>query len=162
MLDVFHKKLVGLLRLYYFIGGMPEAVNNYIQHEDLNAVKGIQEKILLGYENDFAKHAPIEIVPKIRLVWQTLISQLAKDNRKFIFGQIKKGARANDFEAAINWLADAGLVLKISRVEKPAVPLHAYANFDAFKLFLLDVGLLNAMARLDPKISALADQSAPL
>ncbi len=151
-IDPFHEKLVELLRLYYFIGGMPEAVNNFIQFENLSTVRAIQEKILIGYENDFAKYAPVEIVPKIRLVWHTLISQLAKDNRKFIYGQIKKGARAKDFETAINWLTDAGLVLKVNCVEKPAMPLNAYVNMDSFKMFVLDVGLLNAMAKVDQKI----------
>lgn len=152
VIEVFHEKLVELLRLYYFIGGMPEAVNCYIQQGDLNEVRAIQEKILIGYENDFAKYAPIEIVPKIRLVWHTLISQLAKENRKFIYGQIKKGARAKDFETAINWLSDAGMVLKVSLVEKPIVPLNAYTDLDVFKLFLLDIGLLNALAKIDQKI----------
>ena len=152
IIDAFHEKLVELLRLYYFIGGMPEVVLNYIQFENLNTVRAIQENILIGYENDFAKYAPIEVVPKIRLVWHSLISQLAKDNRKFIYGQIKKGARANDFETAINWLTDAGLVLKVNSVKKPAMPLNAYANMDAFKLFFLDIGLLNAVAKIDQKI----------
>ena len=152
IIDTFHEKLVELLRLYYFIGGMPEAVVSYIEQGDLNEVRAIQEKILMGYENDFAKYAPIEIVPKIRLVWHHLISQLAKDNRKFIYGQIKKGSRAKDFETAISWLTDAGLVLKVNCVEKPAIPLSAYADMDAFKLFCLDVGLLNAIAHIDPKI----------
>lgn len=152
VIEVFHDKLVALLRLYYFIGGMPEAVNSYIQQGDLREVRAIQEKILLGYENDFAKYAPIEIVPKIRLVWHTLISQLAKENRKFMYGQIKKGARAKDFETAIQWLTDAGMVLKASLVGKPTLPLNAYADMDVFKLFLLDIGLLNALAKIDPKI----------
>jgi uncharacterized protein len=152
IIDVFHEKLVELLRLYYFIGGMPEAVEDYIRHNNLATVRSIQEKILMGYENDFAKYAPLEIVPKIRLVWHNLISQLAKDNRKFIYGQIKQGARAKDFEMAINWLVDAGLVMKVSAIEKPAIPLNAYANIDAFKLFFLDIGLLNALAQLDAKI----------
>ncbi len=152
VIEPFHDKLVELLRLYYFIGGMPEAVNSYVQHGDLKEVRAIQEKILIGYENDFAKYAPIEVVPKIRLVWHTLISQLAKENRKFIYGQIKKGARAKDFETAINWLADAGLVLKVSLVDKPTIPLNAYADMDAFKLYLVDIGLLNALAKIDPKI----------
>lgn len=152
VIEVFHDKLVALLRLYYFIGGMPEAVNSYIQQGDLREVRAIQEKILLGYENDFAKYAPIEIVPKIRLVWHTLISQLAKENRKFMYGQIKKGARAKDFETAIQWLTDAGMVLKASLVEKPTLPLNAYADMDVFKLLLLDIGLLNALAKIDPKI----------
>jgi len=152
VLEVFHDKLVGYLRLYYFIGGMPEAVKTYVEQADLNAVRTIQETILMGYEHDFAKHAPSEQVPKIRLVWQSLISQLAKDNRKFIYGQLRTGARAKDFEAAIQWLADAGLILKVHAVEKPALPLSAYRNVDAFKLFLLDVGLLNAMAGVLPAV----------
>jgi predicted AAA+ superfamily ATPase len=152
IIEPFHEKLIELLRLYYFIGGMPEAVLNYVQFKDLNSVRVIQNTILMGYENDFAKHAPIEIVPKIRLVWSHLISQLAKENRKFIYGQIKKGSRAKDFEAAITWLCDAGLVMKVNVVENPTIPLNAYANIDIFKLFLLDVGLLNAIAQIDPKI----------
>jgi uncharacterized protein len=152
VIEPFHNKLVELLRLYYFIGGMPEAVENYIRYEDLNAVRAIQEKILIGYENDFAKHAPTVIVPRIRLIWHSLISQLAKDNRKFIYGQIKTGARAKDFEEAINWLVDAGLVIKANCVTKPIIPLNAYADIDTFKLFILDVGLLNAIAKVDQKI----------
>ncbi len=152
IIETFHEKLIAWLRLYYFIGGMPEAVAHYAEFENLNAVREIQDKILLGYENDFAKYAPIEIVPKIRLVWQHLISQLAKENRKFIYGQIKKGSRAKDFETAIAWLTDAGLILKVNCVDKPAMPLNAYVNMDTFKLFCLDVGLLNAIAKIDAKI----------
>jgi uncharacterized protein len=152
VIEAFHEKLVSFLRLYYFIGGMPEAVESYTQYEDLNSVRAIQEKILIGYENDFAKHAPTAIVPRIRLIWHGLISQLSKDNRKFIYGQIKKGARAKDFEEAINWLVDAGLVLKANCVTKPIIPLNAYADIDTFKLFILDVGLLNAIAKVDQKI----------
>ncbi len=152
VIDAFHEKLVELLKLYYFIGGMPEAVASYGQYKNLSTVRAIQEKILMGYENDFTKYAPIEIVPKIRLVWRSLISQLAKENRKFVYGQIKKGARAKDFEMAIAWLVDAGLVLKVNHVEKPAMPLGAYSNAAAFKLFFIDVGLLNAIAKIDPQI----------
>jgi len=101
---------------------------------------------------NLAKHAPNEIVPKIRLVWNSIISQLAKENRKFIYGQLKKGARAKDFETAINWLVDAGLIIKVNRIEKPTLPLNSYADFDAFKLFLVDIGLLNAFGNLDQKI----------
>lgn len=152
VIESFHEKLVELLRLYYFVGGMPEVVANYIQNKDLETVRNIQQKLLIGYENDFAKYAPNEIVPKIKLVWNSLISQLAKENRKFIYGQLKKGARAKDFESAINWLSDAGLVIKVNRIEKPTLPLNAYADYDAFKLFFLDIGLLNAIGNLDPKI----------
>ena len=152
VITTFHEKLVEKLRLYYFIGGMPEVVANYIEYNDLKAVRSIQQKIIMGYENDFAKYAPNEIVPKIKMVWLSLISQLAKENRKFIYGQIKKGARTKDFEMAINWLVDAGLVLKVNRIEKPTLPLNAYADFDSFKLFLLDIGLLNAIGNMDEKI----------
>ncbi|MCC6370200.1 MAG: ATP-binding protein, partial [Bacteroidia bacterium] len=152
VLEIFHEKLTELLRLYYFIGGMPEVVANYLQNKNLDMVRVLQKEIIQGYENDFAKHAPNEIVPKIKLVWHSLISQLAKENRKFIYGQIKKGARAKEFETAINWLVNAGLVLKVNRIEKPALPLNAYADYDAFKLFLLDIGLLNAIGNLDKKV----------
>lgn len=152
ILETFHEKLVEKLRLYYFTGGMPEVIADYIENKNLETVRAIQKKIITGYENDFAKHAPNAIVPRIKMVWQSLISQLSKENRKFIYGQIKKGARAKDFEAAINWLADAGLVLKVNRIEKPTLPLNAYADFDAFKLFFLDIGLLNAIGNVDQKI----------
>jgi uncharacterized protein len=152
VMDTFHDKLIELLRLYYFIGGMPEAVDYYLKNTDLQEVRNIQNKILLGYENDFAKYAPIEIVPKIRMVWHGLIGQLAKENRKFVYGQLKKGARAKDFETAINWLTDAGLVLKVPCVSKPTIPLSAYTDLDAFKLFMLDTGLLNAVAKVDARI----------
>ncbi|CAN1557549.1 COG1373 Predicted ATPase (AAA+ superfamily) [Flavobacteriaceae bacterium] len=152
VLSIFHEKLVTALRLYYFIGGMPEIMASYLENKDLEIVRALQKKLIIGYENDFAKYAPNAIVPKIKLVWNSLISQLAKENRKFIYGQIKKGARAKEFEMAINWLVDAGLVLKVNRIEKPTLPLNAYADYDAFKLFLLDIGILNAIGNLDPKI----------
>jgi uncharacterized protein len=148
----FHDHLIEILRLYYFVGGMPEAVLSYIENNDLQEVRAIQEKIIIGYENDFAKHAPNELVPKIKLVWHSILSQLAKENRKFVYGLIKNGARAKEFEIAINWLTDAGLILKINRIEKPVLPLKAYADSNAFKLFLLDVGLLNAIGKIDKKI----------
>jgi uncharacterized protein len=152
VVNSFHQKLVEILRLYYFIGGMPEVVAEYIETNNLETVRALQQKILIGYENDFAKYAPNDIVPKIKLVWHSVISQLAKENRKFVYGQIKKKARAKDFEMAINWLVDAGLILKVNRLGKPTLPLNAYIDFDAFKLFLIDIGLLNALANLDQKI----------
>jgi uncharacterized protein len=150
--NTFHEKYVYYLRLYYFIGGMPEAVDTYIQTQDLNAVRKVQKNILLGYENDFAKHAPTAVVPRIRLVWNNILGQLSKENKKFIYGQLKPGARAKDFEMAINWLTDAGLLHKVSQISKPSMPLGAYADFDTFKLYGLDVGLLATMADLDPRI----------
>jgi uncharacterized protein len=152
VLNAFHYKLVEILRLYYFVGGMPEAVANYIKNNNLENVRSIQQKIIIGYENDFAKHAPKEIVNRIRMVWNSLIGQLAKENRKFIYGQVKSGSRAKEFESAINWLVEAGLVIKVNRVSKPAMPLIAYSDFDSFKLFMLDIGILNAIGNLDKKI----------
>jgi uncharacterized protein len=152
LVNTFHEKYVHYLRLYYFIGGMPEAMAAYLQHQDLQTVRQIQKNILLGYENDFAKHAPTAIVPRIRLVWNNLLSQLSKENKKFIYGQLKAGARAKDFELAINWLSDAGLLHKVAQISKPSMPLSAYADFDIFKLYGLDVGLLGAMADLDARI----------
>jgi len=148
----FHEKLIHYLRLYYFLGGMPEAVRTYIETKNLKQVRTIQENILIGYENDFAKYAPIEIVPKIRMVWQSIIGQLAKENKKFIYGQLKHGARAKEFEAAINWLINAGLLIKCMKVSKPSIPLKSYADYDVFKLYLLDVGLLNTMAKVDEQV----------
>jgi uncharacterized protein len=152
LMNTFHEKYVHYLRLYYFIGGMPEAMAAYSQHQDLQAVRQIQKNILLGYENDFAKYAPTTVVPRIRLVWNNLLGQLSKENKKFIYGQLKAGARAKDFELAINWLVDAGLLHKVSQISKPSMPLSAYADFDIFKLYGLDVGLLAAMADLDARI----------
>lgn len=152
VVEPFHEKLIQYLRIYYYVGGMPEAVNTYLLSENLEEVRGIQNNILLGYENDFAKYAPAQIVPKIRMVWQGVLGQLAKENKKFIYGQLKKGARAKEFETAINWLTNAGLLLKCEKINKPAIPLKTYADFDVFKLFVLDIGLLNAMAQIHPRV----------
>ena len=152
LLNSFHEKLVEQLRLYYYVGGMPEAVNNYLKNKNLEAVREIQNRILGGYASDFAKYAPNEIVPKIKLVWNSIISQLSKENKKFIYGQIKKGGRAKEFELAIAWLVDAGLILKVNNLSKPELPLNVYAEFDNFKLYFLDIGLLNAMGELDKQV----------
>jgi uncharacterized protein len=148
----FHEKLIHYLRLYYFIGGMPEVVNTYLETKNFEQIRILQNSLLVGYENDFAKYAPNEIVPKIRLVWQSVLGQLAKENKKFIYGQLKKGARAKEFEAAINWLTNAGMLIKCSKVNKPNIPLKTYADYDVFKLYLLDIGLLNAMASVSEQI----------
>ncbi|MBN8575671.1 MAG: ATP-binding protein [Cytophagales bacterium] len=152
VISVFHEKLTDLLRLYYFVGGMPEVVAAYSKDKDLELCRSLQEKILKGYENDFGKHAPPNFLARMRMVWQNLVSQLAKENKKFIYGQLKAGARAKEFESAINWLADAGLVIKVSRIEKATLPLQAYADFDAFKLYFVDIGLLCAMANLEASV----------
>ncbi len=146
----FKEKLIQYLRSYYFIGGMPEAVKTYVDLRDLSAVRLTQRRILDAYEQDFSKHAPNEIVPRIRMIWNSIPSQLAKENKKFIFGQLRKGARAKDFELAMEWLRDCGLIHKISRVSKPGFPLKAYEDFSVFKVYLLDVGILGAMVDLDP------------
>jgi predicted AAA+ superfamily ATPase len=145
----FKSKYIDLLKQYYYVGGMPEAVLTFINQKDFKKVREKQLNILAAYEQDFSKHAPNEIVPRIRLVWQSLPSQLAKENRKFIYGNLKKGARAREFELAIEWLTNAGIVHKVIRCNKPGFPLIAYAVLSDFKLFLLDVGLLAAMGNLD-------------
>jgi predicted AAA+ superfamily ATPase len=131
---------------------MPEALNSFLETNNFNEVRRIQNNILIGYENDFAKYAPIEIVPKIRMVWKSILGQLSKENKKFIYGQLKHGARAKEFESAINWLVNSGLIYKCFLVENPVVPLKSYANFDTFKLYFSDIGLLNASAGVSEQI----------
>lgn len=148
MITHFRQTYIDMLRYYYFVGGMPEAVLSFVEDKDFNLVRKIQQRILLAYEQEFSKHAPNDIVPKIRTVWNSIPSQLAKENKKFIYGLLKDGARAKEYETAIMWLTDCGLVHKISRVNAPNLPLKAYEDLKAFKLFILDVGLLSCMARL--------------
>lgn len=145
-----HNKYVDLLRQYYYVGGMPEAVSVYVESGALQEVRRVQQSILHGYELDFSKHAPADEVARIRLVWHSIPSQLFKDNKKFIYGALRKGARAKQYEEAIEWLADAGLVYKVPRLTKLALPLVVYEDFSVFKLFMLDVGLLGAMVQTDP------------
>jgi hypothetical protein len=151
LIKSFKEKFILLLKQYYFIGGMPEAVSTFIRNNDFNEVREIQNSILDAYEQDFSKHAPLEIISRIRMVWNSIPAQLAKENRKFIYGLIKKGARAKDYELAITWLIDCGLIHKINKISKPAIPLKAYMDLSAFKLFLVDIGLLNAMGNVDIK-----------
>lgn len=148
LITTFKNKYIELLRYYYFIGGMPEAVQTFIDENDFNAVRKVQQNILTAYEQDFSKHAPHETVPRIRMVWQSIPSQLAKENRRFVYGALRKGARAKDFELAIQWLKDCGLIQQVIRLSKPSLPLPAYAD-EGFKMFLSDVGLLGAMSGLD-------------
>ncbi len=142
---------IELLRQYYYVGGMPEAVSSYVSDHDINKVRKIQKQILADYRRDFSKHVPDALLPKVNIVWDSIPGQLAKENKKYIYNAIKKGARAKDFENAIQWLTDAGLVYKVLRVSKIEKPLKFYADVDAFKLFLLDLGLLGAMADVTPK-----------
>lgn len=137
------------LKQYYIIGGMPEVVNSFRLNHDYEACREIQNAILNQYEGDFGKHVDPKELPRIRMVWNSLPLQLAKENRKFFFGQIKKGARMKDFEIAIQWLLDCGLVHKVNMVSKPGMPLKAYIQLDFFKIYMLDVGLLGAKSELD-------------
>ena len=138
------------MRQYYFTGGMPEAVDVYAKTKDIWRVRGVQNQILSEYADDISKHADKNILPRINLVWNSIPSQLVKENKKFIYGAIKKGARAAEFETAIRWLIDAGLVHKVSRVTKASVPLKFYEDLSAFKLFMNDCGLLGALSQTPP------------
>ena len=148
--NLLHEKYVDLLRQYYYVGGMPEAVKEYVESGALKEVRRIQKEILKGYERDFSKHSPKEQIERIKMVWRSIPSQLFKDNKKFIYGALRQGARAKDFEIAIEWLVDSGLLYKVSRCTKPALPLDIYEDFSVFKLYLLDIGLLGAMVNVDP------------
>ena len=142
--------LIDLLRQYYFVGGMPEAVLTYINTNDINAVRDVQRAILQAYDRDFAKHAADD-VQRVRLVWNSIPSQLARENKKFVFGAVKKGARAAYFDKALQWLKDAALTYRVERCKKPEMPLSFYVEPDSFKIYLLDVGLLGAMAEIPAK-----------
>ena len=142
---------IELLRQYYYVGGMPEAVRNYVENKDLFAVRKIQNRILSDYRKDFGKLVPSALLPKVKMIWDSVPAQLAKENKKFIYGALKKGARAKDFEDAIQWLLDAGLIHKVVRVNKVCKPLKFYEDIGAFKLFLVDLGLLGAMADVSAK-----------
>lgn len=148
MITSFKQIYIDALKQYYFVGGMPEAVQSFSENKDFNEVREIQKRILLAYEQDFSKHAPNEIVPRLRMLWNSIPAQLAKENKKFIYGLVREGARAKEYETAIMWLCDCGLVHKVSRVNAAGIPLRAYEDLKAFKLFVLDVGLLGCMAGL--------------
>lgn len=152
MITSFKQIYIEALKQYYFIGGMPEAVENFTEERDFYEVREVQKRILEAYEQDFSKHAPLEIVPKIRMVWNSIPSQLAKENKKFLYGLVREGGRAKEYETAIMWLCDCGLVYKIERVKGGGIPLKAYVDQKAFKLFVADVGLLGCMTGLSPKI----------
>ncbi len=147
-ISTFKQVYIDALKQYYFVGGMPEAVESFIENKDYNEVRRIQKQILSAYQQDFSKHAPLEVVPKIRMIWNNIPSQLSKENKKFIYGLLKEGARAKDYEVAIMWLVDCGLIHKITRVNGAGVPLCAYEDLKAFKLFILDIGLLGCMVGL--------------
>ena len=151
LIESFREKYIDWLKKYYYIGGMPEVVSSFVAERDFTEVRRLQKRIIEMYEADFSKHTTANELPRIRMVWNSIPMQLAKENKKFFFGKIKEGARAKDFEIAIEWLLDCGLIKKVYNVSKPTMPLKAYTEFSAFKLYLLDVGLLAAMSELDAK-----------
>ena len=151
VLDVFSEKFKEFLRYYLYAGGMPEVVAAFAANRDWKKVRQRQLEILTTYERDFSKYAPYEIVPRLNMVWQNIPAQLSKENKKFVYGVMKEGARAKDYELAIQWLIDSGILLKSNRISAPSMPLIAYQDMSAFKLFFNDVGLLAAKANLDLK-----------
>ena len=151
LINAFSGKYIDLLRKYYYVGGMPEVVQSYVETDDLVEVRNLQKELLDYYENDFSKHAPKDVVPRLHMVWNSVPMQLAKENRKFVYGLIREGARAKDYELAIQWLLDCGLIHKSYRVKKPGMPLIAYMEMNSFKIFMLDVGLLAAKGNLSAK-----------
>ncbi len=148
-INLFASRIKELLKKYYFVGGMPEAVLTYSEDRNFDNVREVQNEILKSYDFDFSKHAPADVAPRIRMLWNSLPAQLSKENRKFIYGLIKEGARAREYEIALQWLSDGGLIYKISNVTAPRIPLKSYEDKSAFKIFILDIGLLGAMSGLD-------------
>ena len=157
MLPVFTSKFKEYLKYYFYIGGMPEVINTFATHRNWEKSRTVQKKILTAYENDFSKHAPKEEVQRLNMVWNSIPAQLGKENKKFIYGILREGSRAKDFEMAIQWLVSSGLLLKTHKVSKPAMPLTAYQDLFTFKLFFNDIGLLSAMTNLD--IKTLVDEN---
>lgn len=151
-LDAFEARLTEYLKKYLIIGGMPAAVMEWLSSKDYNQVNRIQQELIAAYQKDFSKHAPQNMVEKIRYIWNSIPSQLAKENKKFVYGLVREGARAREYEDAIMWLCDAGEIIRTHNVSKPDIPLSAYADLKSFKVFLLDVGLLRAMSKVSPRI----------
>lgn len=149
LIDSFSEKYIYHLKNYFYVGGMPEVVSKFINNNDYIAAREIQKEIVLQYKGDFGKHISPNELPRINMVWDSIPMQLAKENKKFFFGQIKKGARSAEFEKAIQWLVDSGLVYRVHKVNEPHIPLSAYKELSFFKLFFVDIGLLGAMSELD-------------
>jgi predicted AAA+ superfamily ATPase len=152
MMKVFRDKLVSYLKMYFYVGGMPEVVREFSEGRDFRLARKIQNGILESYQQDFSKHIPVSHLQKVRQLWASIPSQLARENKKFIYKEVQKNATASTLSLSLEWLSNCGLIHKISRVSKPAQPLMGYANTGAFKLFLCDTGLLSAMSALDAKI----------
>ena len=152
LLKVFSEEFKELLKYYFFIGGMPEVVSTWIETKDFNEVRRVQKELLMTYENDISKHTASEMANRIKQVWASVPSQLAKENKKFLYSVVKESARAREYENAINWLKNAGLLVTIHRINKPGIPLKAYEDLEAFKIFILDIGLLCSMTDLSAKV----------
>ncbi len=148
---LFKERFIDYLRQYYYVGGMPEVVQTYVMTHNLAKVRKVQQDLLRSYDRDFSKHPPVEMVPRLKMVWNNIGAQLAKENKKFIYNAVRKGARAKDFELAIEWLVNAGAVYKVTRVRQVSLPLKGFEDMDVFKLFTVDIGLLGAMVGLDEK-----------
>ena len=157
VINMLESELTSLLRQYYYVGGMPAAVLAFVQQKGVNEVRSIQQQIVQDYRRDFSKHAPEREVPRINMVWDSIPAQLAKENKKFVYGAVKKSARSADFELAIQWLIDAGLAYKVQRVNAPRLPFKFYEDLNAFKLFMLDVGLMGAMAETSAESMLVGD-----
>lgn len=149
---IFEDQLIEKLKTYYIIGGMPEVVYSWVNDKDIEKVNKIQKNILISYENDFSKHTDARKANKISLIWNGIPSQLAKENKKFVYQAVKEGARAREYEGALNWLYDANLISKCYLVKKCAFPLKAYYDLSAYKIYMNDVGLLRRMSNLDSRI----------
>lgn len=150
-IKTFSSKLINYLKYYYFVGGMPEVVQSFVRNRDFKEVREIQEEIISSYNSDFSKHANSNTAERIKMVWNSISSQLAKENKKFIYNAVKSGSRAKDFEIALAWLRDSGLVYKVTRISKPNLPIKSYEDIDVFKLYVLDVGILCALSKLSAK-----------
>ena len=151
VLTPLHNTFIDWVKRYFYVGGMPEVVKAFAEHRDYQEVRSLQQAILRSYENDFSKHVPKDGLPKLKMLWSSIPGQLAKENKKFIYSKIQKGARAKEFENALTWLEACGLIYKVCRVKKPDLPLVAYQDLTAFKIYVSDVGLLSAMSSLDAK-----------
>lgn len=156
LIQAFKSRAIALLKTYYFVGGMPEAVSAFLDSRSYDDARAVQKRILADYERDFSKHIAPREAERVFAVWDSVVAHLSQENKKFIFGRLAKGARAKEFESALTWLRQAGLIYQVPRVSKPGIPLKAYRDPSAFKVFLLDVGLLGAMSELDSRVSSKA------
>jgi predicted AAA+ superfamily ATPase len=151
LIKVFKDRFITLLKTYFYVGGMPEVVHRFSEDNDFESVPILQQQLLTGYIKDFSKHVPFADIPKLSMLWESIPVQLAKENKKFIYKEVRQGGRAKIYENALTWLINGGLIHKVNRISKPAIPMRSYEEESAFKLFFLDIGLLSAMSKLDVK-----------